>query len=170
MRHQQDAPKILGVVLVSSFCFCWGFSRYLLCSNSGSLQNAPFSAKQNLFKKNNNRMNKNPQSNNLHLLRLLNDDLPQKYVAHKIGISQVAYCKMEHGELTPSAATIQKLSELYNCNVAEVLYMNKEEIKKRLLGTAPEATYTYKENFKMKVDDATRKLRITVNNFKLFNW
>ena len=75
------------------------------------------------------------QHNNLRLLRIVCDNLPQKYIAYKIGISQVAYSKMESGEIAPSAKTIELLSLLYETNVEEVLYIPPEEIKKRLLPT-----------------------------------
>ncbi len=75
------------------------------------------------------------QHNNLRLLRIICGDFPQKYIADKIGVSQVAYSKMESGEITPSAKTIELLSLLYETNVEEVLYILPKEIKKRLLPT-----------------------------------
>ena len=60
-------------------------------------------------------MNVNFQHANLRLLRQLHDNLPQKYVAHYLGVSQVAYCKMERGEVNVSLLHLRKICRLFFC-------------------------------------------------------
>lgn len=98
--------------------------------------------------------------NNLKLLRVLFGDVAQKHVAYKIGISQVAYCKMEKGELVPSAKKIEKLSAFYEIDVASVLYLSNEKLKKRLFKKRIKKESTLKTNLKIGLDTFSRKLKI----------
>lgn len=52
---------------------------------------------------------------NIRYLRLLHD-LPQRYVAHKLGISQVTYCRLERGEMRLSETLQEKLSGIFGCS------------------------------------------------------
>ncbi len=105
-------------------------------------------------------MEKHTTPNNLKLLRLLYGNLCQKHVAYKIGISQVAYHKMENGELIPSAITIEKLSAFYEIDVTAILYLSNEKLKKRLFKKRIKKESTLKTNLKMGLDTFSRKLKI----------
>ena len=52
----------------------------------------------------------------IRYLRLLHD-LPQRYMAHKLGISQVTYCRLERGEVRLSENLHEKLSGIFGCSV-----------------------------------------------------
>jgi transcriptional regulator with XRE-family HTH domain len=52
---------------------------------------------------------------NIRYLRLLHD-LPQRYMAHKLGISQVTYCRLERGEVRLSESLQVKLSGIFGCS------------------------------------------------------
>ena len=52
---------------------------------------------------------------NIRYLRLLHD-LPQRYMALKLGISQVAYCRLERGEVRLTENLQDKLSGIFGCS------------------------------------------------------
>lgn len=52
---------------------------------------------------------------NIRYLRLLHD-LPQRYMAHKLGVSQVTYCRLERGEVRLSKSLHEKLSSIFGCS------------------------------------------------------
>lgn len=58
---------------------------------------------------------------NIRYLRMLHE-LPQRYLAKKLGISQVAYCRIEKGELRVSKAILEKLCALYGCSASVLMY------------------------------------------------
>lgn len=109
---------------------------------------------------------KSIKQNNLRILRLLHDDeIPQKWVAYKIGISQVAYCKIERGELLPSENIIQKLSDFFEIEVNEILYIPKQELKKRLMIEPTDVEeYNLLAKLEMQFDTLKRKLEIKKHN------
>lgn len=80
-------------------------------------------------------MNVNFQHANLRLLRQLHDNLPQKYVAHYLGVSQVAYCKMERGEVNVSLLHLRKICRLYQLPSDRIFYEPLDTVRERLLAT-----------------------------------
>jgi transcriptional regulator with XRE-family HTH domain len=101
--------------------------------------------------------------NNLRLLRLLHGDLPQKYVASKIGISQAAYSKMEKGQLQPSKKIMINLSDLYKNNVSEFIFLPQEEVNDRFLGMNSDADYSLIDELILSANNIKMKIRIGVN-------
>lgn len=73
--------------------------------------------------------------NNLHLFRLLHDNIPQKYIAGRLGISQVSYCKLERGDVMISEAILDRLTEFYQFQVRDFIFIPAEDVKKRFLNT-----------------------------------
>jgi transcriptional regulator with XRE-family HTH domain len=80
-------------------------------------------------------MAKNLKRNNLLLLRILNGNYCQAYIAKQLNITQVAYSKMEQGSIAISNTSLNTLTNLYKMNVAELLHLDTEEIKVRLTST-----------------------------------
>lgn len=104
---------------------------------------------------------KQKKPNNLRLLRLLHDDeIPQKWVAYKIEIGQSAYCKMERGELKPSKKVIEKLSNFFEIDINEILYLPKEELKKRLIAEPIDIEYKRINSLEIEFDKLKRKLDV----------
>lgn len=106
--------------------------------------------------------------NNLRLLRHLHEDLPQKYVAFKIKVSQSDYCKMEQGELTPSKKILNNVCEFYCLENHEIIFLSKEELKKRLFHNPISLEYKTKDNGMIEVENLKRKLKVMLNSMKVF--
>lgn len=70
--------------------------------------------------------------NNLHLLRILFNHVPQKCVAEYVGVSQSFYCKLETGIKPVSERVIRRLNLFYKINVTEIIYLPKEDVVRRL--------------------------------------
>ncbi len=64
---------------------------------------------------------------NIRYLRMLHE-LPQRYLAKKLGISQVAYCRIEKGELRVTKSVQEKLSLLYGCSASVLLHADIREL------------------------------------------
>jgi hypothetical protein len=111
---------------------------------------------------------KQKTQNNLRLLRLLHGDLPQKYIAFKIQVSQAAYCKMERGELTPSKKVLNNVCEFYCLENHEIIFLQKEELKKRLFHNPVLIEYKTKDNVMIEVENLKRKLKVMLNSMKVF--
>jgi len=73
--------------------------------------------------------------NNLHLLRILFNHVPQKSVAEYVGVSQSFYCKLENGIKPVSERVIRRLNLFYKINVLEIIYLSKEDVIRRLTNT-----------------------------------
>jgi transcriptional regulator with XRE-family HTH domain len=106
--------------------------------------------------------------NNLRLLRLLHGDLPQKYIAFKIQVSQAAYSKMELGELTPSKKVLNNICVFYCLENYEIIFLQKEEFKKRLFHNPISIEYKTKDNVMIEVENLKRKLKVMLNSMKVF--
>jgi transcriptional regulator with XRE-family HTH domain len=77
-------------------------------------------------------LEKELKAKNLKFLRELHN-YSQEYVAEKIlHISQKAYSKYERGETEIPDHAVQLLSVSYQMNVAEILPLTEDELKKRI--------------------------------------
>lgn len=70
--------------------------------------------------------------NNLHLLRILFNHVPQKSVAEYVGVSQSFYCKLENGVKPVNERVIRRLNLFYKINVMDIIYLSKEDLLQRL--------------------------------------
>lgn len=108
--------------------------------------------------------------NNLHLLRILNDDLSQRYVAYKLGISQVAYSKIERGQLAPSAEILNKILLFYGLESMDVLFLPKSELKRRVFTQSQTIEFHTKDAIKLEFDILKRKLDVMIKHIKCIFW
>ena len=74
-----------------------------------------------------NHLNDEQYAHNIRYLRMLYE-LPQRYMAKKLGISQVAYCRIEKGELRVSKTILEKLCALFGCSPSVLMYANIREL------------------------------------------
>lgn len=49
------------------------------------------------------------------------NDLPQRYIAYKLGVTQQAVDKWERGKAVPRPTSLKKLCSLIGCSVDELL-------------------------------------------------
>ncbi len=73
---------------------------------------------------------------NLRRLRQFHD-YPQRYVAQYLGISQVAYSKMERGLTRLTEDRLTTLAALYNTGVDELLYSPADDLIRSALENNP---------------------------------
>jgi hypothetical protein len=73
----------------------------------------------------------NPE-NNLQLLRVLFNKLPQKHIAEHLEVSQSFYCKLEGGIHPLTDELIEKLNMFYSMDVSDFLFIPKYELWLRL--------------------------------------
>lgn len=66
---------------------------------------------------------------NLRDIRYKNGDLSQKEMAHRIGISSVAYSMIESGNRTGSTKTWKRIQELFNLSDEETWKLQKNNKK-----------------------------------------
>lgn len=73
---------------------------------------------------------------NLRRLRQFHD-YPQRYISQCLGISQVAYSKMERGLTRLTKDRLTTLAALYNTGVAELLHLPAEDLVRSVLENGP---------------------------------
>jgi transcriptional regulator with XRE-family HTH domain len=97
--------------------------------------------------------------NNLQLLRLLYNQLPQKYIAEQVGISQASYCKLEKQIIPISDEVIYKLNELFDIDVNQILFTPKTELWQRLLWDQPAQHFSLIQKIDMEIYDLRRRYK-----------
>jgi transcriptional regulator with XRE-family HTH domain len=83
------------------------------------------------------KLHRSTKENNLYLLRILFNEMPQKLIAQEMGISQSFYCKLEKGLLPVSHDMLQRLCRVYQTDISDLVYMPKYEIWRRILLEKP---------------------------------
>jgi transcriptional regulator with XRE-family HTH domain len=96
-------------------------------------------------------LEKELKAKNLKFLRELHN-YSQEYVAEKIlHISQKAYSKYERGETEIPDHAVQLLSVSYQMNVAEILLLTEDELKKRIQNKLDNFDFIYEMAKQMEV-------------------
>ena len=89
-------------------------------------------------------MNKNV-AQNLIKLRVTNK-YTQEYVAEKADISLLAYRNIESGKSKPNLSTLEKIANVYNANISDLLKETQQQISK-VRFRALEKKYTKKRRY-----------------------
>ncbi|MBL7771522.1 MAG: helix-turn-helix transcriptional regulator [Chitinophagaceae bacterium] len=100
---------------------------------------------------------KHAKENNLYLLRILFNQMPQKLIAQQMGISQSFYCKLEKGMLPVSSEMINRLSGVYQTDIQELIFLPKYELWRRLLLEKPLKQYSLAHKVDMEAFQIRRK-------------
>lgn len=95
--------------------------------------------------------------NNLLVLRVLYNQLPQKYIANHVGLSQSTYCKMENAILPIGPEIIDKLNDLYDIDVNDILYVPKPELWLRMLQGYPACHTSLLQKIDMEIYNLRRR-------------
>lgn len=100
------------------------------------------------------------QENNLYLLRILFNQMPQKLIAQQMGISQSFYCKLEKGVQPVSRDMITRLSSVYQTDIADIIFLPKYELWRRLLLEKPLKQFSLAHQVEMEAFQMRRKFAV----------
>lgn len=72
---------------------------------------------------------KDSLKNNLKKLRFNKNTITQAQLAEEINVSRQTIIAIEQGKFNPSVKLALSLAELFGCNVEDIFYINREDLK-----------------------------------------
>ena len=72
-------------------------------------------------------MGKSPITNNIRTLRFRHDEMTQKQLAEKVGVTRQTIIAMEQGKYSPSLELAFRIARVFNASVEEVFSYESDD-------------------------------------------